>query len=91
MPVGSHKDAFKAHQLVKKLSGKKDKKPLIEASANILLDFVKNQRQVNSDNIIETLPEDDGDYNEKKLDKALIAVDKLCGKCDESHDDACFV
>ena len=91
MPVGSHKDAFKAHQLVKKLSGKKDKKPLIESAANILLDFVKNQRQVNADNIIESLPEDNGDYNQKKLDKALIAVDKLCGKCDESHDDACFV
>jgi len=91
MAVGSHKDAFKAHQLVKKLSGKKDKKPLIDAAANILLDFVKNQRQVNSDHLITTLPEDDGNYDEKKLDKALTAVDKLCGKCDESHDDACFV
>jgi PAS domain S-box-containing protein len=91
MAVGSHKDAFKAHQLVKKLSGKKDKKPLIDAAANILLDFVKNQRQVNSDHLITTLPEDDGQYDPKKLDKALNAVDKLCGKCDESHDDACFV
>ena len=91
MPVGSHKDAFKAHQLVKKLSGKKDKKPLIDAAANILLDFVKNQRQVNSDHLITALPEDDGNYDPKKLDKALNAVDKLCGKCDESHDDACFV
>jgi len=91
MPVGSHKDAFKAHQLVKKLSGKKEKNPLIETAANILLDFVKSQRQVNSDHLIETLPEDNTEYNEKKLNKALIAVDKLCGKCDESHDDACFV
>jgi len=91
MPVGSHKDAFKAHQLVKKLSGKKEKKPLIEAAASILLDFVKNQRQVNSDHLITSLPEDVGDYDPKKLDKALTAVDKLCGKCDESHDDACFV
>jgi signal transduction histidine kinase/DNA-binding transcriptional MerR regulator len=91
MPVGSHKDAFKAHQLVKKLSGKKAKKPLIDAAANILLDFVKNQRQVNSDHLITTLPEDIGDHDPKKLDKALNAVDKLCGKCDESHDDACFV
>jgi len=91
MPVGSHKDAFKAHQLVKKLSGKKDKKPLIDAAASILLDFVKNQRQVNSDHLITTLPEDIGDHDPKKLDKALNAVDKLCGKCDESHDDACFV
>jgi len=91
MPVGSHKDAFKAHQLVKKLSGKKEKKPLIDAAANILLDFVKNQRQVNSDHLITTLPEDHGDHDPKKLDKALDAVSKLCGKCDESHDDACFV
>jgi len=91
MAVGSHKDAFKAHQLVKKLSGKKEKKPLIEAAANILLDFVKNQRQVNSDHLITILPSDDGNYEPKKLDKALKAVDKLCGKCDESHDDACFV
>jgi len=91
MAVGSHKDAFKAHQLVKKLSGKKERKPLIDAAANILLDFVKNQRQVNSDHLITTLPEDDGQYDKKKLDKALNSVDKLCGKCDESHDDACFV
>jgi signal transduction histidine kinase len=91
MPVGSHKDAFKAHQLVKKLSGKKEKKPLIDSAANILLDFVKNQRQVNSDHLITELPDDDGSYDPKKLDKALNAVDKLCGKCDESHDDACFV
>jgi signal transduction histidine kinase/molybdopterin converting factor small subunit len=91
MAVGSHKDAFKAHQLVKKLSGKKEKKPLIEAAASILLDFVKNQRQVNSDHLITTLPDDDGQYEPKKLEKALKAVDKLCGKCDESHDDACFV
>jgi len=91
MPVGSHKDAFKAHQLVKKLSGKKEKKPLIDAAANILLDFVKNQRQVNSDHLITILPDDDGSYDPKKLNKALNAVDKLCGKCDESHDDSCFV
>ncbi|MBF0449634.1 MAG: Hpt domain-containing protein [Candidatus Magnetomorum sp.] len=91
MPVGSHKDAFKAHQLVKKLSGKNEKKPLVEAAANILLDFVKNQRQVNANHMIDTLPEDNTSYDQKKLDKALIAVDKLCGKCDESHDDACFV
>ena len=91
MPVGSHKDAFKAHQLVKKIAGKESNAVLVQMAANILMDFVKNQRQVNSDNTMLELPKDTTKYDTEKVTKALKAVDKLCGKCDESHDDNCFV
>ena len=91
MPVGSHKDAFKAHQLVKKIAGKDSNAKLVKMASNILMDFVKSQRQVNAQNTVETLPTDGTKYDQDKLNKALKAVDKLCGKCDESHDDSCFV
>ncbi|MDM8549196.1 SpoIIE family protein phosphatase [Desulfobacterales bacterium HSG2] len=91
MPVGSHKDAFKAHQLVKKLIGKNSETPLAHLAADILLDFVKNHRQVSSDFMLETLPEDPVTYNEAKLDRALEAVESLCQKCAENHVNGCFV
>lgn len=91
MPVGSHKDAFKTHQLVKKLGSKEPNSVLAKLASSILLDFVKSMRQVNSDHVMELMPDDPTQYQEKRLDKALNAVGNLCGKCDDSHDDACFV
>ena len=91
MPVGSHKDAFKAHQLVKKLIGSQPSRVLAQMAADILLDFVKNQRQICAGKPPETLPPDGRDYEEGRLDGALVAVDSLCGKCEESHDNSCFV
>lgn len=91
MPVGSHNDAFKAHQLIKKLTSKESNPILAKTASSILLDFVKNMRQVNADRVLDTLPDDQTVYDDKKLSKALIAVDNLCGKCNDSHDDACFV
>ncbi len=91
MPVGSHKDTFKAHQLVKKLIKKQPNGVLAKLAADILLDFVKNQRQINNDAAPVDLPPEKADYEQESLDKALVAVDGLCGKCEEAHDDACFV
>ncbi|MBF0531095.1 MAG: Hpt domain-containing protein, partial [Deltaproteobacteria bacterium] len=91
MPVGSHKDAFKAHQLVKRLITKEGDPRLAKIAMDILLDFVKHQRQVKADRIPETLPMDETSYETQKLDEALSAVDKLCGHCEESHNDSCFV
>ena len=91
MAVGSHKDAFKAHQLVKKVIKKSPSSILGKMAADILLDFVKNQRQVTSDSVLEALPKENIEYDTEQLDKALVAVDKLCGKCDDAHDDSCFV
>lgn len=91
MPVGSHKDAFKAHQLVKKLIDKERDTPLARLAADILLDFVKNQRQISSDGALNQLPEDTGLYDSEKVSAALAAVGCLCGQCAEAHDDACFV
>ncbi|MBF0497247.1 MAG: Hpt domain-containing protein [Deltaproteobacteria bacterium] len=91
MSVGSHKDAFKAHQLVKKLISKESKTELAQTAADILLDFVKSQRQVKADRAPEALPPDEADYDPDKLRGALVAVNNLCGHCEESHDDGCFV
>jgi len=91
MPVGSHKDAFKAHQLVKRLTSAQSKHELARMAADILLDFVKNQRQICAGAPPESLPANDESYEIDKLDAALLAVDSLCGKCEESHDNACFV
>ncbi len=91
MPVGSHKDAFKAHQMLKKLAANEYSPVLAKLAADILLNFVKNQRQVSSDFVIAHLPEDHTDYEPEKLDKALEAVESLCGKCAENHANACFI
>ena len=91
MSVGSHKDAFKAHQLVKKIIKKSPSSTLSKMAADILLDFVKNQRQVTSDSVLEELPVEHIPLDEEQLNKALLAVDNLCGKCEDSHDDSCFV
>ena len=91
MSVGSHKDAFKAHQLVKKIIKKSPSSTLSKMAADILLDFVKNQRQVTSDSVPEKLPIEHVPLDEEQLNKALLAVDNLCGKCEDSHDDSCFV
>ncbi len=91
MPVGSHKDAFKAHQLVKKIVKNCPSSHLSKMAADILLDFVKNQRQVTSDSVLEDLPIENLELDQVQLDKALTAVDGLCGKCQDAHDDSCFV
>ena len=91
MPVGSHKDAFKAHQLVKKIVKNCPSSHLSKMAADILLDFVKNQRQVTSDSVLEDLPIENLELDQVQLDKALAAVDGLCGKCQDAHDDSCFV
>lgn len=91
MPVGSHKDAFKAHQLVKKISANQTNAVLANLAQEILLDFVKNARQVNAERNLEDLPPDSNQYDSARSEEALAAVEKLCGKCDESHDDHCFV
>ncbi len=91
MSVGSHKDAFKAHQLVKKVMKKSPSSVLSKIAADILLDFVKNQRQVTSDSVLDQLPIEHITHDPDQLNKALQAVDGLCGKCEDSHDDSCFV
>lgn len=91
MPVGSHKDAFKAHQLVKKLVDKDRPTPLASLAAEVLLDFVKNQRQIAADGTLDHLPDDAAPYDAEKIAAALNAVGSLCGQCEEAHDDACFV
>ncbi len=91
MPVGSHKDSFKAHQIVKKLAGNDSGRVLAKMAADIILDFVKSQRQICAEKPLDILPPDLSAYELEKLDQSLIAVDALCGKCEESHDNACFV
>lgn len=91
MPVGSHKDAFKAHQLVKKLIDKDKNTILATQAGEILLDFVKNQRQINLRGETGELPPDPNVYDQEKLSAALKAVGSLCGLCEEAHDNACFV
>ncbi len=91
MPVGSHKDAFKAHQLVKKLVRKDSESPLARLAAEILLNFVRHHRQVIPDLVLETLPEDGTAYDSSKLDNALESVESLCSKCAEHHVNGCFV
>ncbi|OGK11021.1 MAG: hypothetical protein A2W80_12575 [Candidatus Riflebacteria bacterium GWC2_50_8] len=91
MTVGSHKDAFKAHQLVKRLVSKESNTALAAMAAEILLDFVKSQRQINLRDTVSKLPADDNSYEPERLSAALEAVSGLCGACEESHDDSCFV
>ncbi len=91
MPVGSHKDAFKAHQLVKKLVEKDKNTVLAVMAADVLLDFVKSQRQINQREQTTELPVDRNQYDQERLAAALQAVGSLCGMCEEAHDDACFV
>jgi two-component system chemotaxis sensor kinase CheA len=91
MPVGSHKDAFKAHQLLKKLISKQSKAVLARIAADALFDFVKNHRQINSESSITTFPVDAEEYDQEQLDQALHSVNSLCGQCEENHDNDCFV
>jgi HD-GYP domain-containing protein (c-di-GMP phosphodiesterase class II) len=91
MPVGSHKDAFKAHQKIKKLIKNHEKPILARLASDILLDFIKNLRQVIVQNIPDHLPSDSTPYDPKRLDDALKTVSGLCGKCQEAHHDSCFV
>ncbi|MBF0547302.1 MAG: Hpt domain-containing protein [Candidatus Riflebacteria bacterium] len=91
MPVGSHKDAFKAHQYVKKLVSKDSNSSLAVTAADILLDFLKNQRQINSEKVIPELPNDPRLYDQEILKTALTAVGSLCGQCEEAHNNGCFV
>jgi len=91
MPIGSHNDAFKAYQSVKKLAGKSANPVLARLTADILLDFVKNIRQINPTFMLDNLPDDSTEYESQKLDNALESVESLCGKCRENHDNACFV
>ncbi|HNY10441.1 MAG TPA: ATP-binding protein [Candidatus Wallbacteria bacterium] len=92
MAVGSHKDAFLAHQKVKKLYTDKADNSLPKLAAEILLEFVKSQRQIVSSNIAENIViKDIEKYDREKVKEALAAVDGLCGKCNENHDNNCFV
>jgi len=91
MPVGSHKDAFKAHQKIKKLMKGHEKPILASMASDILLDFIKNLRQVIAQNVPEYLPVDSTTYDSERLDDALKAVSGLCGKCQEAHHDSCYV
>ncbi|ETR72196.1 MAG: Metal-dependent phosphohydrolase [Candidatus Magnetoglobus multicellularis str. Araruama] len=91
MPVGSHKDAFKAHQKVKRLMRDHEKPVLARMASEILLDFIRNLRQVVEQNIHENLPTDTSKYNSRLLDDALQTVCGLCGKCQEAHHDSCYV
>ncbi len=92
MPVGSHKDAFLAHQKVKKTFVDNTGNDLPKTAAQILLDFVKNQRQIVSQQVPETIEITDIDkYDRSKVEEALHSVENLCGKCNESHDNNCFV
>ena len=92
MPVGSHKDAFLAHQKVKKTFADSADNQLPKAAAQILLDFVKSQRQIVSENVPETIEISDIEkYERQKVEEALHSVENLCGKCNENHDNNCFV
>ena len=92
MPVGSHKDAFLAHQKVKKTFADSADNELPKAAAQILLDFVKSQRQIVSENVPETIEISDIEkYDRQKVEEALHSVENLCGKCNENHDNNCFV
>jgi len=91
MPVGSHKDAFKAHLKIKKLLKNKENPILARMASDILLDFIKNLRQVIVQKIHDYLPEDSTTYDSARLDDALKAVAGLCGKCQEAHHDSCYV
>ncbi|GBC61027.1 hypothetical protein DENIS_1987 [Desulfonema ishimotonii] len=91
MAVGSHRDAFNAHQLVRKLAKDKTDPALARLAADILLRFVENHRQVRSEYVIDHLPTDHTRYEEDPLDSALCAVGALCGQCAEDHHDACFI
>ncbi len=92
MPVGSHKDAFLAHQKVKKTFNDQANNDLPKSAAQILLDFVKNQRQIVSENVPESIEISDIEkYDRQKVEEALHSVENLCGKCNESHDNNCFV
>ncbi len=92
MAVGSHKDAFLAHQKVKKLYNDKADNSLPKVAAEILLEFVKSQRQIVSSNVAEKIEiKDIEKYDREKVKEALTAVDGLCGKCNENHDNNCFV
>jgi len=92
MAIGSHKDAFLAHQKVKKLYTDKADNSLPKVAAEILLEFVKSQRQIISNNVAEKIEIKDFEkYDREKVKEALTAVDGLCGKCNENHDNNCFV
>jgi HPt (histidine-containing phosphotransfer) domain-containing protein len=92
MPVGSHKDAFLAHQKVKKTFADSADNQLPKSAAQILLDFVKSQRQIVSENVPETIEISDIEkYDRRKVEEALHSVENLCGKCNENHDNNCFV
>ena len=91
MPVGSHKDAFKAHQKIKKLIKNHEKPILARMASDILLDFIKNLRQVIVQNVPDYLPVDPTPYDPERLDEALKTVSGLCGKCQEAHHDSCYV
>jgi len=92
MPVGSHKDAFLAHQKVKKTFNDQANNDLPKSAAQILLDFVKNQRQIVSENVPESIEISDIEkYDRQKVEEALHSVENLCGKCNESHENNCFV
>jgi signal transduction histidine kinase len=73
------------------LVGENSNPALARLTAEILLDFVKNQRQIRAEASLVVLPEDPTPYEPALTDKALLAVEGLCGKCEESHDDGCFV
>jgi len=91
MPVGSHKDAFKAHQKIKKLKKNHEKPVLACMASDILLDFIKNLRQITVQNVPDHLPSDSTPYDSERLNDALTTVSGLCGKCQEAHHDSCFV
>jgi putative nucleotidyltransferase with HDIG domain len=60
-------------------------------ASDILLDFIKNLRQVIAQDIPEYLPVDSTPYDSKRLDDALKSVSGLCGNCQEAHHDSCYV
>jgi len=91
MAVGSHKDAFKAHQKIKKLMKNHEKPILARIASDILLDFIKNLRQVIVQNVLDELPVDSTRYDPDHLNNALKTVSNLCGKCQEAHHDSCYV
>jgi HD-GYP domain-containing protein (c-di-GMP phosphodiesterase class II) len=91
MAVGSHKDAFKAHKKIKKLIKNYEKPVLARMASDILLDFIKNLRQVIVQNVPDYLPVDSTPYDTELLDDALKNVSELCGKCQEAHNDSCYV
>jgi len=91
MAVGSHKDAFKAHQKIKKLMRDHEKPVLARMAGDIILEFIKNLRQVIDHDIPKELPEDITSYDQERLDDALKSVASLCGQCQEAHHDRCFI